>query len=205
MEKSCLTFVAVVIQKDWMDKVGWGGGVILAAVGICGTYLAIRTLNAIRAQVDGTVRAERAWLVVRPDTFTLQPANRLDWIIVNTGRTTATISRAQVRCVKYMGMDKLLAAPPDYGDPINLYDVPAAPNVPLKVWGYIEGDSGLRLNLKDVGDIADRGADLVAFCFVQYVDSFGYAHESRFCYYYAVPFGEFRINLSAPAEYHRCT
>ncbi len=121
------------------------------------------------------------------------------------GRTTATISKAQVRCIKYAGMDKFLAGTPDFGEPVTLYDIPAAPNIPLKIWSYIEGESGIRLDAKDVDDIANRGAELVAFCFVQYTDSFGYPHESRFCYYYAVPFGEFRINLRASAEYHRCT
>jgi len=193
------------IGKDWFDKIAWAGGIVLVGVGVFGVYLANRTLTAIRTQVDATVRAERAWLIVRPDAFILEPGNRLAWLIINAGRTMATISRAQVRCKKYQGMATLLAGPPDYGEPINLYDVPIAPNIPINVWSYVEGDAANRLTAEDVVDISERGADLVAYCFVEYLDSFGQPHESRFCYYYAVPFGEFRINLRAPAEYHRCT
>src|ERR1035438_1390164 len=191
--------------KDWMDKVAWVGGLVLVVVGISGVLLAIRTLKSIKAQVDASVRAERAWLIIKPDAFVLQPGNRLDWLIINTGRTTATISKTQVRCKKYTGMDMFLAEPPDYGGPINLYDVPSAPDIPIKVWSHLEGDTGNRLTAEDVVDISDRGADLVAYCLVEYLDCFGRPHESRFCYYYAVPFGEFRMNLRAPAEYHKCT
>jgi len=193
------------LGKDWLDKIAWAGGLVLVGAGVLGVWLANRTLKVIQAQVDATVKAERAWLVVRPDAFILQPGDRLDWLIINTGRTTATISKAQVRCKKYRGMDTLLTGQPDYGGPINLYDVPSAPDIPIKVWSHLEGDTGNRLTAEDVVDIRDRGADLVAYCFVEYSDFFGRSHESRFCYYYAVPFGEFRINLRAPAEYHKCT
>jgi hypothetical protein len=74
-------------------------------------------LKSIHEQGDATVRAERAWLIIRPDAFVLEPGNRLDWIILNSGRTTATISKAQVRCKKYAGMSTLLTAPPDRENP----------------------------------------------------------------------------------------
>ena len=205
MSTFLLCVVCIVPAKDWMDKIAWGGGLVLVVVSVFGAWLANRTLQSIRAQVATSAQAERAWLIVRPETFVLQPGNRLDWIIINTGRTTAKISKAQVRCKKYSGLDTLLNDPPDYGEPMNLKDVPIAPNIPVRIWSYIEGDSGIRLTAEDIVDIQQRGHDLVAFCFVQYIDSFGHFHESRFCYYYAVPFSEFRINLRAPVEYHRCT
>jgi hypothetical protein len=164
-----------------------------------------KAAEAAKSSAESVRKAERAWLIIKPDSFLLQPGNRLDWIIVNAGQTTATISKAQVRCKKYRGMEILLTGPPDYGDPINLLDVPIAPNIPIKVWSYIETDTGNRLSPEDVVDISDKGADLVAYCFVEYLDSFGDPHESRFCYYYANPWKEFRINLRAPADYHKCT
>lgn len=66
----CASVVFFAIEKDWMDKVAWGGGgLILVAVGVWGAWLATRTLKSIRKQVDAMALAERAWLIGRTRLF----------------------------------------------------------------------------------------------------------------------------------------
>jgi hypothetical protein len=57
----------------------------------------------------------------------------------------------------------------------------------------------------DVIKIRDRTVDLVAYGKAVFEDAFGETHESRFCYYYALPFEDFRVDLRAPTAYHLCT
>lgn len=163
--------------------------------------------EAMRAQSAHTVNAERPWVVltIYAQSFRMQPADRLDWRISNDGRTVANIIECGLRCSKVQGMETILKSPPNYGSPIPFYGIPLAPQAHLDAWTFIEKDTGRGLNTVDVEEIRSKGHDLVAYGVVRYRDQFGQEHESRFCYYYAVPFQEFRINLRAPADYHRCT
>jgi hypothetical protein len=182
---------------------------LLAIVGILGVYVAVHTLKAIEEQVNAVVLSERAWLVMRPDSFTLQPSGKLDWAVTNTGRTVARILEAGIRCGIYDVVSNRLPDMPNYGVPVNLYRVPICPGDSLKLWSNIETPpkrvfQGTGLTAEDIDDIKTKGNDLVAYGVVKYLDSFGNSRESRFCYYYAFAFGEFRIYLLAPAEYHKC-
>jgi hypothetical protein len=170
-----------------------------------------KSATAAKKSADALSNAERAWLFLEPSpTFSLG-IKRLDWRITNRGKTTATISEASLRCQKRTGLENVLPSPPVYkGVTIDLYNVPISPNGQIDVWSSIEGTEGedgivSGLTDKDVIDIRDKGSDLVAYGFVRYTDALGDLHESRFCYYYALPWSQFRINLRAPAEYHRCT
>src|SRR5205823_13970991 len=113
----------------------------------------------------------------------------------------------KLRCRKCKGLEKLLTLPPEYTTIVNFYETPLPPDGTLDAWSDIEKDSDSPgpVNAKDVEDVGLRGDDLVAYSSITYRDQFGHIHESRFCYYYAVPFHEFRINLRAPAAYHECT
>jgi len=163
-----------------------------------------RQASIMREQAGELVNAERAWLLMRPDVFTLAPSRRFDWLITNAGRTTARIVETQVICKKVAG---LLPEIPDYGDPITVSLAPIAPQESLKFWSYIEAQPRITDGLadQDIREIENGQADLVAYGSVKYLDSFGRHHESRFCYYYALFCGEFRMNLRAPDEYHKCT
>ncbi len=171
---------------------------------------------ASKASADATllnaqafINAERPWLLIAPVGFRLDvsPLNRLDWRVTNQGRTVANVVEVKLRCTKCRGMEKILTLPPAYGSVINFYDTPIPPSGSLDAWSYIETEESKSngLTTRDVEDIQSRGDDLAAYCSVTYRDQFGRLHESRFCYYYAVAFSEFRINLRAPAEYHRGT
>ena len=66
---------------------------LLVIVGLFGVKAAVRTLKAIERQavgLDATLAAqksaERAWLTILPDSFTLQPSNKFDWMITNADR-----------------------------------------------------------------------------------------------------------------------
>lgn len=169
---------------------------------------------AAKASADATllnaqafINAERPWLFMAPVGFRLDvsPLNRLDWRITNQGRTVANVVEVKLRCRKCTGMEKILTLPPEYGTIINFYDTPIPPSGSLEAWSYVETEESKSngLTARDAEDIQARGDDLAAYCSITYRDQFGRPHESRFCYYYAVAFGEFRINLRAPAEYHR--
>ncbi len=199
---------------------------VLVAIGALGVRYAIRTLRAIERQADemvnqrtvmheqlatmgkqlaGLKSAERAWILLRPHNFYLEPSGRLDWAITNAGRSVATISEVGLRCKKCRGVEKLFSEPRKYTLIADFHDVPIAPQDSIEAWSGFEAAPGTdSLTPADVADIR-HGDDLVAYDFVRYRDSFGDPHESRFCYYYAVAFNEFRINLRAPAEYHKCT
>jgi len=165
--------------------------------------------EAARSSSQALVKAERPWvsLTVYNQSFRMQATNRLDWRISNEGRTVANIIEAQFRCRKIGPLDTALASPPNYGEVIRFYDIPIAPGNHLDAWSYVEAGRGAPdgLNAQDIEDIRSRGHDLVAFGFLRYRDQFGQEHESRFCYYYAVAFQDFRVNLRVPADYHRCT
>lgn len=155
------------------------------------------------------MNAERPWLFISPVGFRLLPSteNRFDWRVSNRGRTVANVVEVKLRCRKCRGLEKILTNPPQYTTVVNFYGKPLPPDGTLEAWSDIEkddGDSG-PLNEKDIDDILRRGDDLVAYCAITYKDHFGQLHESRFCFYYAVPFQEFRINLRAPGVYHQCT
>lgn len=210
--------------RDWVDFLSLAFSGSLVAIGAFGVCYAVRTLKAIERQTkanegqlaeikvagEHVINSERAWLSMSPDNFSLQPVRRFDWIITNTGRTTALVTEISVRCKKYGGNDRLPPIP-EYDAPILFPDVPLAPSFPLKGWSYIEPcrddprtiTDGL--SDQDIDDIVNRGYELIAFGLVKYRDSFGSPRESRFCSYYASAFGEFRINLLAPTEYHKCT
>lgn len=165
------------------------------------------TAEAALQNAQALIKAERPWifLTIDPKSFQMQPTDRLDWRIANNGRTVANITEGQIRCRK-IGVDKPLEPQPDYGGGvISFYDAPVAPSGRIDAWCGIETGRERRFTTEDAEDIKTRGYDLVAFGFVKYKDQFGQNHESRFCYWYAVAFQEFRIYLRAPAEYHRCT
>jgi hypothetical protein len=178
---------------------------LLIIVGVFGVCFALRTLKAIEAQGKAMILSERAWLVMRPESFPLQTFAKLDWVVTNTGRTVARIVEARIRCGKYDVFNRFPDMP-NYGNPINLYRVPIGPGESFKLWSYIETPKRdyQGLTAEDIDDIKTKGSDLIAYGIVKYSDSFGNPHESRFCYYYAFAFDEFRIYLLAPAEYHKC-
>lgn len=210
--------------RDWVDFVSLAFSGLLVAIGAFGVAYAIKTLKVIDRQAkaneaqlaeikvagEHVVGSERAWLSMSPDNFSLHAARRFDWIISNTGRSTAHVTEVSVRCKKY-GVTDRLPPIPEYDSPIIFPDVPLAPSSPLKGWSYIEPCKDEPrsitdgLNDQDIDDIMNRGYELIAYGFVKYRDSFGLPRESRFCSYYASTFGEFRINLLAPTEYHKCT
>ncbi len=165
--------------------------------------------KAASQNAEALIGAERPWLFISPVGFRLEPSpyNRLDWRISNRGRTVANVIEVKLRCRKCRGMDKVLTVPPQYGTIVNFYETPIAPDGTLDVWSYIETDESQSNGLtpRDIEDIRLRGDDLVAYSSITYRDQFGQLHESRFCYYFAVPFQEFRINLRATAEYHVCS
>jgi hypothetical protein len=194
----------------------------LVAVAIWGILVALRTLDTIRKQTDATVKAanaasksadalvcaERPWLVLtikRP--FKLDQRARVDWFIKNTGRSTARILEGKFRCRKYRGTEKLPDIP-DYGEPINFYSVPVPPDNSLEAWCYMEPAERdyRRLTSTEIGEIREKGHELIAYGYVRYLDTFGLEpHESRCCYYFATFCEGFRMNLNAPSEYHKST
>jgi hypothetical protein len=213
-----------VTTRDWVDFVSLALSGLLVAIGAFGVFYAIRTLKTVERQTkanegqlaevkaagEHVVSSERAWLSMSPDNFSLHPTSRFDWIITNTGRSTAHVTEVFVRCKKYGDNDRLPPMP-EYDSPIIFPDVPLTPSSPLKGWSYIEPCKDQPRSVtdgfseQDVNDIVNRGYELIAYGFVRYRDCFGWPRESRFCSYYASAFGEFRINLQAPAEYHKCT
>jgi len=171
-----------------------------------------KAAKAAQDSADSLKNAERPWLLIVPEeSFQLTPRDRLDWRIENIGRTTAQILLCSVRCrcVGSLTVEtpKELEPTPNYRSDIQMFSTPVAPNQRIKVWSYIEGAEAYtnRIFDKDVTGIKDRKFDLVAYGRAIYLDAFGNSHESRFCYYYALPFEEFRIDLRAPADYHTCT
>jgi hypothetical protein len=163
-------------------------------------FFSRRSANAARKSAQCLTKSERAWLLISPDSFTLVTSNRFDWVIKNVGKTTARITEANVRCRTCVGMEKLLGQSPDYGMPIPVYETPVAPDPFETQDGRTSG-----LTADDLEGIRNKGVDLVAYGYVKYIDAFGESHETRFCSYYAVFRQDFRINLLAPADYHRCT
>jgi len=198
-------FPSVSITRDWMDYATVLFSGLLIIVGAFGVCLALRTLKAIEAQGNALILSERAWLVIRPESFTLQPSAKLDWVVTNTGRTVARICKAQIRCGKYDVFNKLPDVP-NYGNPIDLHKVPIAPGESFKLWSYIETEKreSEGLTAEDIDDIKTKGRDLIAHGMVKYLDAFGNPHENGFCYLYSIAFCEFRTYLGAPAEYHKC-
>jgi hypothetical protein len=130
----------------------------------------------------------------------------MDWKIFNRGRSVATVVEVGLTCKKVVGVEKLLPDTPEYNTRVDFHSVPIAPNEALDAWCYIGTDHGESTGLSqgDVVDILTKGHDLVAFGFVKYLEPSGTLHEGRFCYYFAKTWGEFRINLVAPAQYHKC-
>jgi hypothetical protein len=165
--------------------------------------------EAASKNAQALINAERPWLFISPVGFKLEPSpyNRLDWRISNRGRTVANVIEVKLRCWKCKGMEKILTASPKYTTTINFYGTPIPPDGILEAWSDIkrDGDNTNPMSARDLEDIRLQRDDLVAQSSITYRDQFGQLHESRFCYYYAVPFNEFRINLRAPAEYHECT
>ena len=203
---------------------------VLVLVGAAGAALALRSLDSLQAQVeigefaanaasanayaakessDALKVSERAWLLMKCVNKALLGADKFDWILTNAGRTTAKISEVGMRCRILDGMSKHMGDPPDYGTPIITYGVPIAPNDSMPFWCQFEKGEGADPTDPRLMDVdcrrIQRGADLVAYGYIKYLDSFNIERESRFCYYYALPIAEYRINLRAPAEYHRCT
>ena len=206
--------VNVIFPKDWsphkdsLDTIAQQATIALAIVGIIGTFVAVGTLWVLKNQTDLQIASQRAWLILRPDTFDLAAGRqRFDWVITNAGKTTAFLTAAQVRCRKCAGMEKLLESSPDFGrGVIEYHNVPIAAGESLKLWSYIEtgGEADDRLTDDDVARIRNSSDDLIAYGFVKYC-SFEQVRESRFCYRYEWLSQDFRINLLAPAEYHKCT
>ena len=162
--------------------------------------------EAASLNAESVMNSERAWLVMQPDTFKLEPSRKFDWVIKNVGKTTARIVETNMRCRKCTSLEKILADPPEYKDPICAHGIPIAPGDSAQFWSYIEAqprDSD-GMTAQDVAEIQSGKAELVAYGFVKYLDSFGEEHESRFCYYYALFWSAFRMNFHAPASYHEC-
>ena len=211
------------VQHDITDILGVIAAWALVAIGAIGTHYALKTLRAVESQTrslkshsEHIANSERPWIVLEvfSEGFSRayrasQPLRRLDWSISNSGKTVALLIEAQLRCKKVTGMSKFLTVPPDYGQPINLKEVPIAPGDKIDAWCYIETDerrASEGLEADDYVAIREKGDDLVAFGYAKYKDALGEIRESRFCYYFdARVFQEFRTNLIAPAEYHKCT
>jgi hypothetical protein len=206
------------VDRDWIDYVGLGLTLALIGVGVGGVIVAVLTLKDIQKQTraavrisvsakrntDALINSQRAWIVLRPDEKFHPAAGvfKLDWKIVNNGKSIARLIEANVLTAK---PDITFTFPP-YSYPsasIQLHRITLPPESPFDIWCHLLGPNGMEA--ADVDDIINRGRDLVAYGYVKYEDAFGKEHESRFCYYYAVPFGEFRVSLTAPEEYHRCT
>jgi hypothetical protein len=172
------------------------------------------TKKIAKANTDSAnalMNAERPWLFISPIGFRPEPMpqNRLDWRIYNRGRTVANVIQVRLRSIHCYGMERFLKIPAEYKLTIPFHEVPVAPEGTLDAWGVIETDSVQHdrpLNVTELEHIRSGRSELVAYADVLYKDQFtGMIHQSRFCYYYAYAFGEFRINLTAPSEYHLCT
>lgn len=198
----------------WATIIGVVGAFIGIGVLIWQTRIAGRSARAAeiaakaaKASVDTLIDSERAWVNIRPDAFQLIICARLDWVLINTGRTTARITEVRVRCKKYGPSETLDPTPVFRTDPILFPRVPLAPQDTLNVWSYIEAGEDRTydgLTQQSIGEIRERGHDLVAYASVSYLDSFGKPHVARFCYYFATFCDQFRINLKAPSTYHEC-
>lgn len=201
-------------ESHYGDVATWA----LVIVGIGGVIAALKTLaiikrqtKAIEQQGDALMLADRAWLLIRPAGFQLVPSNKFDWVVVNAGRSTAKILEAQVRCRTDISYRMKLPAMPQHNQPILVYGTPIAPNGTLNFFsGFDAFDATYNevmnapLTQQNIDDIQKGTADLVAYGYVRYEDAFGKTHETRFCSYYTTWAKDFRINLQAPAEYHRC-
>ena len=209
----------VSLHRDWADIAALVLTLALVIVGAWGIRVALRTLKAIERQTKHTVNTERPWLFLEPYSqgFSNQyrageSIKRLDWRISNRGKTVANVIEAQIFCKKIKDIEaerrKVFSVPPNYGKPIPFFEVPLAPEGNLDAWSYLESNEGRAsegLDKDDIQDIRERNYILAAFGYVKYKDQFGEVRESRFCYYYAIAFQDFRIFLGAPAEYHKCT
>lgn len=169
--------------------------------------IAQQQATASQATAQSLINSERAWIKIYPFSFKLIACNRLNWAIINSGRTTARITQVRVRCKKYAPIVTYDPTPVFRADAIVFPEVPLPPEDTLSVWSYIEAGEDRDyegLTQQSIGEIRERGHELVAYASVNYVDSFGKPHEARFCYYYALAFEDFRVSLQAPAEYHKC-
>jgi hypothetical protein len=195
------------VRKDRADYLYIAASLALTIATLVIAGIAVMQARAAKASVDALIDSERAWVKIRPDAFKLIICARLDWVITNTGRTTARIIEVRARCKKYGPTETLDSTPVFRNDPILFPRVPLAPQDTLNVWSYIEAGEDRTyegLTQQSIGEIREKGHDLVAYASVSYLDSFGKSHISRFCYYYAKSWDQFRINLKAPSTYHEC-
>lgn len=210
--------VAVETTRDPADWVIWGLTILLFLVGAYQIVLLRGTLNVTRVaaeaakqSADALVRADRAWLLIRPDKFHIAPSNRFDWVVVNVGRSTAKVLETSVRCRTDISYQRRLPPMPEHNQPIVVHRTPIAPGETLNFWcGFDAFDPAYNvvmyasLTQQNIDDMLQGSTELVAYGYVRYEDAFGMPHESRFCSYFAPYVRDFRINLQAPEEYHRC-
>jgi hypothetical protein len=175
-----LLIATIIAVTNWTDKLSLVFTAILTLVGIVGIIVAICTLkiierqtkatetaaNAAKDSADALVGAERPWLIPsikKPFSLT-DGKRRIDWLITNTGRTTARIVEVKIRCKKYTGTEKL-ADTPEYREPIPFHGVPLAPGASLDAWCYMErGEKDYQpLSGTDIGEIREKGHNLIAY------------------------------------------
>lgn len=195
-------------RPEWINV---GLTVLLVFIGYFGVRAANKTLTSINRQVGLQIAEQRPWLFLIPPQGFTPPTNfsRLDWKICNLGKTTATLIEVQFRCVV---SERPCPDQPDYGTTIPFHGVPIAPQGNVDAWTYVERPDvmaekaalGTVLGSDVVSKIVSGVVTLRAYAAVAYLDG-NIRRESRFCYYYATAFSEFRIDLTAPQAYHRCS
>jgi len=209
----------------WTDPF-WPSWVMVIITGVA-VWVAFGTLNDLKEQTavaktnaeaakksaDALIDAERPWLFVYPVNFRLglRAHNRLDWKVVNKGRTVANVMQVSLTAGVYRGSERMLPADPKYRLPINFYEVPLPPNGNIDAWCILEKNGTHigpdKLTEDDSEELRRDKTELIAYAEVLYRDQFSreVLHVGRFCYRFDPVFEEFRVNLSAPAVYHKCT
>lgn len=170
-----------------------------------------RSAEVADKSVNAFIASERPWLFLVPDARHVRSTTSIEfipWAIENRGRTIAQLIQATVRCMVLRGKNKILDNPPNYGNiTVNFHNTPIPPDGYIRGATYIEGYSGMvdGINENEIRDIFTNSSDLVVVGKIVYLDQIGNKKESRFCFYYATEFMDFRINLRAESEYHQCT
>jgi hypothetical protein len=199
---------------NWHDKVAWSASLVLAAGGIIGIWIAVRTLKWIKhqslsarisaeaalQQANHLVASDRAWLTAKVLNFDEPtPNSMMIWIeipITNHGRTPARVE-------KIVATSKLVPIPntgwgrpgelpenPEYSDSNRLIelagrDIIIAPNDTLRhVHVYIWP--------REMEQIRSRELSLYVYGQIEYLDTVkGLGHTTSFCSIYWIPEGEF--------------
>jgi len=182
----------------------------LVVVGIGGIWAALRTLAAIKRQIEIQISGERAWVLVDPgiipDDFEPRP-DRIAFlevrpIIKNYGKTPAQITRVGISDERIPAAGQLQPEPKyKYEQSVDIILPPDQPIQPMKIM----------IPQTDFIDVRQGDPILYVYGFIEYADFGDKPRKSRFCFVYNVPSGftsfkrGFYIAGNAPAAYTKCT